>query len=102
DLSLAAVNICLPSLGSLSNKNAYNTRPETKIDFPCFLDIDINAFLNLNMSVSFVNHPRTLEIMNFWNKPNLLILPFGSGNASMNLKIGRASCRVLVYMYDVV
>src|SRR5699024_2094547 len=85
DLSLAAVNICLPSLGSLSNRNAYNTRPETKIDLPCLRAIDINAFLNLNMSVSFVNQPRTLAIMNFWNNPSLLILPLGSGNASTNL-----------------
>src|SRR5699024_9614944 len=33
DLSLAAQNNCRPSLGSLSNKNAYKTSPETKIDF---------------------------------------------------------------------
>src|SRR5699024_3245497 len=65
DLSLAAQNNCRPSFGSLSNKNAYKTRPETNMLLPCFLDIDINAFLNRNMSVSFVNHPRTLEIMNF-------------------------------------
>src|SRR5699024_11004767 len=65
DLSFAAVNICLPSLGSLSHKKAYKTSPETRIDLPCFLDIEIKAFLNLNISVSLVNQPRTLDIMNF-------------------------------------
>src|SRR5699024_5529962 len=85
DLSLAAQNNCRPSFGSLSNKNEYSTRPDTRIDLPCFLAIDMNAFLNLNMSVSFVNQPRTLAIMNFWNNPSLLMLPLGSGNASTNL-----------------
>src|SRR5699024_627309 len=33
DLSLAAQNNCRPSFGSLSNKNEYNTRPDTRIDF---------------------------------------------------------------------
>ncbi|ANM47039.1 hypothetical protein [Staphylococcus phage vB_SauS_IMEP5] len=33
DLSLAAQNNCRPSFGSLSNKNEYRTRPDTRIDF---------------------------------------------------------------------